>query len=77
MRQKKENISFFFSRENTETGTEDAYVFSPDGKDIFDGLPLIGHDKIDFSEYGQPQYYISKVDEASDGFLFNYFENNS
>lgn len=67
---KKENISIFFSRENTETGTEDAYVFSPDGKDIFDGLPLIGHDKIDFSEYAQPQYYISKVDEASDGFLF-------
>ena len=74
---KKENISIFFSRENTETGTEDAYVFSPDGNDIFDGLPLIGHDKIDFSEYGQPQYYISMVDEASDGFLFNYFKNNS
>ena len=67
---KKENISIFFSRENTETGTEDAYFFSPDGKDIFDGLPLIGHGKIDFSEYGQPQYYISMVDEASDGFLF-------
>ena len=67
-------VSIFFTRENTETGTEDAYVFSNDGKDIFDGLPLIGTKEIDFSRYDQPQYYISKVDEGSNGFLFNYYE---
>lgn len=74
---KNSGVSIFFTRENTETGIEDAYVFSTDGKDIFDGLPLIGTKEIDFSRYDQPQYYISKVDERSNGLLFNYFKNHS